>query len=316
MSTSSGQYQSGQSQSSFGQWQTGQFQSPFAQFQSQGSGMQLRIRHTTGFTYSEPAAASYNEARMTPATTTDQFVLRSRLEVHPTAWSQEYRDYWGTVVSAFEVHEPHEELTVVSTSTVETTPHPVESARVGWDALPAVADELCEYLDLSDWVRPADDLVARIEPLRRRECETPGDYARSVFELVHQQLRYLQGSTEVTTTAREAWEAGAGVCQDVAHTTIGALRHAGVPARYVSGYLHPSIDPVVGEPVQGESHAWVEYWDGDWRAYDPTNAVDIGPRHVVVARGRDYADNPPLRGIYATPGESELFVSVEITRTR
>lgn len=290
--------------------------SGLGQFQSQGAhGMQLRIRHTSGFSYSDGAAASYNEARLTPATTTDQFVLRSRIDVTPTAWSQEYRDYWGTVVTAFEVHDPHDELTVVATSTVETTPHPVEAERVGWDALPAVADELCEFLDPSDWTRPAPDLLARLEPLRRA-ATTPGDYAHAVFGLVHDRLRYLPGATVVTTTAEQAWESGAGVCQDVAHVTLGALRHAGIPARYVGGYLHPRLEPVVGEPVEGESHAWIEYWDGDWRGYDPTNAVEAGARHVVVARGRDYADNPPLRGIYATPGESELFVSVEITRTR
>ena len=119
-----------------------QSQSGGGQVQSQGPSrpVQLRIRHTTGFTYDEGAAASYNEARMTPLTTPDQYVLRSRLEVAPTAWSQEYRDYWGTVVTAFEVHEPHDTLTVVATSTVECTPHPVDAPPVGWDDLDAVAD--------------------------------------------------------------------------------------------------------------------------------------------------------------------------------
>lgn len=291
-----------------------------AQLQSQAQGglgrpMQLRIRHVTGFTYDEGAVASYNEARLTPLTTPDQFVLRSRIEVTPTAWSQEYRDYWGTVVTAFEVHEPHDALTVVATSTVESTPHPVETPTVGWDALPAVADEWCEFLVLDGWVRPSGDLEARLDDVRTTSA-TPGEYAAQVFDLVHAHLVYLPGATVVTTTAAEAWQAGAGVCQDLAHVTVGALRRAGIPARYVSGYLHPSSEPVVGETVQGESHAWVEYWDGDWRGFDPTNAIVPGERHVLVARGRDYSDSTPLRGIYSTQGESELFVSVEITRLR
>lgn len=289
------------------------------QSQTQGGGsgrpMQLRIRHVTGFTYDEGAAASYNEARLTPLTTSDQFVLRSRIEVTPTAWSQEYRDYWGTVVTAFEVHEPHDALTVVATSTVETTPHPVDEPTVGWDALPAVSDEWCEFLVLDDWVRPDIALEAQLDDLRAGSA-TPGEYAAAVFGLVHGHLRYLPGATVVSTTAAEAWRAGAGVCQDLAHVTVGALRRAGIPARYVSGYLHPASEPVVGETVQGESHAWIEYWDGDWRGFDPTNAVVPGERHVLVARGRDYSDSTPLRGIYSTQGESELFVSVEITRLR
>ncbi len=293
-----------QGQGSASQWQSG---SPRP--------MQLRVRHTTGFTYAEGAEASYNEARMTPLTTSDQVVLRSRVEVSPTAWSQEYRDYWGTVVTAFEVHEPHDALTVVATSTVESTPHAVDVAPVGWADLAAVSDEWCEFLVLDTWVRPHDDLGAQLDALQA-SSDTPGEYAVGVFGLVHDHLRYLPGVTQVSTTAAEAWEAGAGVCQDVAHATLGALRRAGIPARYVSGYLHPSTEPVVGETVEGESHAWVEYWDGDWRGFDPTNAVVPGDRHVLVARGRGYGDCPPLRGIYSTPGASELFVSVEVTRLR
>ena len=48
--------------------------------------------------------------------------------------------------------------------------------------------------------------------------------------------------------------------------------------------------------------------------YDPTNQIDIGDRHVLVGRGRDYYDVAPLRGVYAGPFGSKLFVNVEITR--
>jgi transglutaminase-like putative cysteine protease len=74
------------------------------------------------------------------------------------------------------------------------------------------------------------------------------------------------------------------------------------------------VDPKIGEKVVGESHAWVEWWAGSWFAFDPTNDVDVSDRHVVVGRGRDYDDVPPLRGVYAGPFNSELFVTVEITK--
>ena len=276
--------------------------------------MQLRIKHTTGYHYESGAVASFNEARMTPMTTSEQYVLRSRLEISPTPWSYEYRDYWGTTVTSFEVHDPHQDLTVVATSIVDTQGNPPEPHGVAWEALDAVRDEWCEFLAMSGWVDVSDDLVSELNQLR--SFATPGDYARAVFDLVYSRIRYLPGTTEVTTTAAEAWSAGSGVCQDLAHVAIGALRWAGVPARYVSGYLHPSPDPEIGESVAGESHAWIEWWDGEWIGWDPTNAITPGPRHVVVAKGRDYADSPPLRGIYSTAGGSELFVGVEITRLR
>ncbi|MRJ75683.1 transglutaminase family protein [Aeromicrobium sp. SMF47] len=278
--------------------------------------MQLRIKHTTGYHYEKGAMASFNEARMTPMTTSEQYVLRSRLDITPTPWSYEYRDYWGTTVTSFEVHDPHADLTVVATSTVETQEVAPKSHGIAWeDLVDDVRDEWCEYLVLSDWVAPAAGLADEIAGFRA-EAERPSDYVEAVMRHLHDRVAYVPGSTEVTTTAADAWDARTGVCQDFAHLSLGALRAAGIPARYVSGYLHPSPDPVVGVAVEGESHAWIEWWDGEWVGWDPTNAIAPGPRHVVVAKGRDYGDSPPLRGIFSTAGGSELFVGVEITRLR
>ncbi len=277
--------------------------------------LQLRIKHVTGYRYETGAVASFNEARMTPLTTPDQMVLRSRLDITPAPWASEYRDYWGSTVTAFEVNEPHSELTVVATSIVQTSAVEIEPERRPWEALVEVQDEWCEFLETSHWVAPSAVLLADVAPIRAAAA-TPTDFAEAVCAFMHDQILYMEGATEVTTDAADAWAAQAGVCQDFAHLTLGVLREAGIPARYVSGYLHPSAEPVVGEEVVGESHAWIEWWDGDWVGFDPTNARPVGAQHVLVARGRDYEDVPPLRGIYSTRGDSELFVDVEITRLR
>jgi transglutaminase-like putative cysteine protease len=118
----------------------------------------------------------------------------------------------------------------------------------------------------------------------------------------------------VGTSAVEAWHAGRGVCQDYAHISLAVLRAMGVPARYVPGYFYPKAEGTVGAKVIGESHAWVEAWTGDWAPYDPTNRVSVGERHVIVARGRDYSDVSPLRGIYSGPAGSSAEVTVELVR--
>ena len=74
------------------------------------------------------------------------------------------------------------------------------------------------------------------------------------------------------------------------HLAIGGLRSIGIPARYVSGYLHPAADPVVGETVAGESHAWVEWWDDGWHPFDPTN--DQEPSRPLRRRSRPGATTP------------------------
>ena len=142
----------------------------------------------------------------------------------------------------------------------------------------------------------------------------PDEAAGAISSRVRERVSYMPGATGVRTDAQEAWDKGQGVCQDMAHVTVALLRAAGLPARYVSGYLHPDTKARPGSTAVGQSHAWVEYWAGSWAALDPTSGAPVGERHVVVARGRDYADVPPLKGIYHGPPESAMDVKVEVTR--
>ena len=277
--------------------------------------MQLKIVHTTGFAYAGGAAASYNEARLTPQTVGTQIVVHTRLDVHPAPWTWTYRDYWGSQVTAFEVLDPHDELNVTATATVHTHVRPTAPERLSWEEIRRhrLADQFTEYLDVNDRVRAPADLAALFAEIGRTS-PTPNDAARAICSLVNDEVDYVVGSTQVSGHAADSWDARAGVCQDMAHLVIGGLRQVGVPARYVSGYLHPRTDAVVGETVGGESHAWVEWWDGDWHGYDPTNDHEPGDRHVVVASGRDYGDVRPLSGIFTGAGTSSMFVDVQITR--
>ncbi len=277
--------------------------------------MQLRIAHTTGFDYDGKANTSFNEARLTPLTLPGQIVVHSRVEVSPTPWAYTYKDYWGSQVTAFEVLDPHQSLTVTASATVHTSRGPAGAPVLSWDDLshPEVVDLHTEFLALADRVAPTEDLVVQAADLARNS-DTPSDAAREICALVHREVKYVSGSTTVDAFAAHSWAERRGVCQDMAHIAIGALRSAGIPTRYVSGYLHPQADPVIGEAVHGESHAWVEWWDDGWRGFDPTNDTEPGDRHVIVATGRDYNDVKPLAGIFSGSGTSRMFVDVQVTR--
>lgn len=276
---------------------------------------QYRIVHTTGYRYDGGATDSFNEARMTPLTSRRQLVLSSRLDITPVAWTNSYRDYWGTSTTAFEIHERHSELKVVATSTVDI--HEVSRAEepLGWAGLddPDLRDRYGELLNLTGYVRPHRD-VARIAQSVRAQSATPGDAMVELTRRLRDTVGYVPGVTQVHTQAAEVWEKGAGVCQDIAHLTLGGLRAMGIPARYVSGYVVQRPDPAVGEVLVGESHAWLQYFDGEWLGFDPTNGSVPSGSHVEVGFGRDYSDVPPLRGIYTGSGSSEMYVSVEMTR--
>jgi transglutaminase-like putative cysteine protease len=276
----------------------------------------LRIRHVTGFHYDGEVTASYNEARMLPVSADGQLVLYSNLEILPISSHHSYVDYWGTRVSSFEILTPHAELSLTATSLVEVRDRDHPEHRLEWTALAdeiETATEYVEQLGQTLRTRPPAEVVDLARDIVAT-AESPCDAALAICQAIGARIEYVSGATSVYTTAAEAWEHKKGVCQDITHLAIGALRAVGIPARYVSGYLHPQPDAAVGVTVAGESHAWVEWFCGAWKGYDPTNLIDIGDRHVTVGRGRDYGDVAPLRGVYAGPYGSRLFVTVEITR--
>jgi len=276
----------------------------------------IGVLHRTAFTYGAPVLESYNEARMTPISSGGQQTLEARLDVNPAVRPLRYVDYWGTVVHAFDVHVPHTELTVTATSIVETTAASPQVADVGWRAMTdePIRDRFTEYLLPSPFVLAEPELVPVAEDLAARYG--PAEAGRAAAAWARDQLVYTKGATGVRTTSAEARELGRGVCQDYAHLTIALTRAMGLPSRYVSGYLSHDHQTTVEETTSGESHAWVEYWAGAWLPVDPTSLDEVAQRHIVVARGRDYADVRPLSGVYHGPHSGPVRVTVELTRLR
>jgi transglutaminase-like putative cysteine protease len=276
----------------------------------------LSVVHTTSLTYRGEVLASFNEARMTPLSTAGQLMLRHDLLVSPAARIHRYVDYWGTSVEAFDVHLPHHTLSVISSSVVDTVERWRQAPGVSWAELRAepVVDRWCEFLGASAVVDDADADDGRAGVLADlRRAPTPRAAIGLAIEAVRDRITYTPGVTHVHTSAGEAWAEGRGVCQDFSHTSLSLLRAVGIPARYVSGYIHTE-DAEIGVTGLGESHAWIEVWNGGWEAHDPTNGRAVAAAHVVVARGRDYRDVSPLTGIYAGPLSQDPEVVVEVTR--
>ncbi|MFE0462895.1 transglutaminase N-terminal domain-containing protein [Kitasatospora sp. NPDC058965] len=274
----------------------------------------LRIRHETRVGYPSPASSSYNEARMSPLTLPTQTVLDSRVTVSPAASQWTYWDYWGTQVTVFDLADPHTSLSLTATSLVETAPPsplpvPLDRAEI---AARSADSRLTEFLAATARTTVGPELAERA---RAAAAGLDAHQAATALtDLVRARLDYCRGTTGVHSGAQEAWDQQGGVCQDFAHLSVALLRAVGLPARYVSGYLHPAPDAAADGPVAGESHAWVEYWAGAWIGHDPTNGTHPGESHVIVARGREYGDVPPHKGVYrGAPGELPQ-VRVEFTR--
>lgn len=134
-------------------------------------------------------------------------------------------------------------------------------------------------------------------------CKDEYESALMFMHRLYQDFSYVQGTTDVHTTAEEAWQLGTGVCQDYAHIYITLLRMRGIPARYVCGMM-------LGE---GESHAWVEVLCGSrWVAFDPANDCLVLDHYIKLGSGRDAADCAINRGLMWSGGAQwqNIYVSV------
>lgn len=273
----------------------------------------VAVEHVTRYEYRSPVVRSYNEARMTPAITPTQRPLAAAIETTPAAHQVTYRDYFGTVVHAFEVDDPHDQLLVSATSVTASDASPKKCPTPRWSEItdPHVQDALSEYLGPTPTVPNDGELAAAAARAAGRA--DPADAIDSLLECCRHRLRYEPGTTQVSTSAADAWQARRGVCQDFAHVALALLRAVHIPARYVSGYLLAG-DTHVGRTVVGESHAWIEAYLGTWCPYDPTSGLAVGPGHIAVGFGRDYHDVPPLKGVYQGGALAAMEVAVTVRR--
>ena len=150
----------------------------------------------------------------------------------------------------------------------------------------------------------------QIRSLDRKICNDRIEIALFYLHQLHADYEYRSGSTQITTTAEEAFTQGCGVCQDYAHILLSLLRIGHIPCRYVTGMM-------LGE---GLSHAWVEVFDGTkWIALDPTNDIVVGDDHIRIAAGRDYRDCLINQGMFTGCGgkaeqDQSIYVQVEEIR--
>jgi transglutaminase-like putative cysteine protease len=269
----------------------------------------FRIEYQTSYQYEQPAHDSINETRLQPLECPHQRLLDFRLDVTPRAVIRGFRDRFGNSAHTVEVREPHQELVITAHSLVERT-----DISTGPPA----------YINFKDYLHKDDQRTQEFGELlgptryipfspRLRRCfwsahpsmdEDVKTYVDRTIAFVRDQFGYDRGTTHVHSTVDDILTSGGGVCQDFAHLTLGLLRLAGVPSRYVSGYLAPRRANSEGAPPELASHAWIEVLlpGLGWTGYDPTHRCRTDKHYIRVATGRDYRDVPPVSGSYKTTG--------------
>lgn len=281
------------------------------------------VRHVTTYEYGSPVTYANCALRLLPRTEPGQIVYASRIDIDPAPDELRERTcFFGNRVTSIEIETAHTTLVVATRTTVEIEREPPPAATPTWEATrdAAVAarglgaEAPAHYLHPSRFVPhylPATDYA--------RESFSPGrpvlEGARELMHRIRTEFRYDPKATVISTPLSEAFERRHGVCQDFAHIMISGLRGLGLPAAYVSGYIR-TIPPAGETRLEGAdaTHAWVALWCGPhgWIGLDPTNDMMIGDDHVILARGRDYADISPVAGIILGSKEQDVDVQVDV----
>ena len=278
------------------------------------------------YSYDYPTDAGRHLLRLMPADLPgEQRVIVGVLTPTPRPEERTDRlDFFGNGTTEVGYRSAHEKIEFRVEARVErlATPPRLDMSP----PLSGMPRELSEIRDLSPWAPhhflgasprvPIDpDITAFAHALADRN-KTVREIAESVGRQLHQEMRFDAGATTVDTPPTEAFQRRHGVCQDFTHIMISALRGIGIPAAYTSGFLR-TIPPEGQQRLEGADamHAWVRVWCGQetgWVEYDPTNALVVGQDHIVVARGRDYSDVSPVKGVLRTYGEQSSEQAVDV----
>jgi transglutaminase-like putative cysteine protease len=268
--------------------------------------MRLAISHTTRYTFSEPVVHALQRLRLTPKATQGQTVLDWKMTLENARAELEYEDQHHNTVTLVSVEPGATGVVVTCSGTVDTEDNAGVIGRHSGH-LP-----LWSFLSQTDLTRPGPRMRALLRGIESAE-DRRLEFLHALSTRVLEDVAYRTGSTAVDTTAEEATEAGVGVCQDHAHIFIGIARLAGIPARYVSGYL------MMNDRIEQEAtHAWAEaHVDGlGWVGFDISNGISPDPRYVRVATGRDYRDAAPITGISFGSTSEALHVIVAVEQQR
>lgn len=265
--------------------------------------MILTVSHVTHYAYARPVRGAVQSLRLTPSRFDGQRTLDWTVAVEGGIRGGAFRDGAGDWIEGWSARGPLEEIVVVVEGRVETT-DTAGILRGHREAVPPAA-----YL--RDTATTAPD--AAIDALARAAATgaTGGlDMAHRLSASVADRIAYRPGATEAATTATQALALGQGVCQDHAHVLIAAARAAGLPARYVSGYLFADAD---GRPHEA-AHAWAELWvEGlGWIGFDPANQSCPDERYIRIGSGFDAADAAPIRGVATGAATEQMKVEVAV----
>jgi transglutaminase-like putative cysteine protease len=257
----------------------------------------IRFQYKTELAFSSPASEHWFLLRILPQSDSRQQIKNLLWRIIPSPADSLWQtvDGFGNDAFAGFISAPHYHFSFGINGTAEISDEPYTES----------GEPPRMLLYPTELTRTHGGLVDFYNDIKRSAPAGILDRIQFLSHAVHKHLRYERGATTNSTTASEAFDAGAGVCQDYAHILLALLRLDKIPCRYVAGLASDC----------GETHAWVEAWKGDlYCAVDPTRDKLVDKGYIALSRGRDFADSSIERGVFkgACKGTQTVSLSMEL----
>lgn len=270
------------------------------------------INHITKYQYNLPIKESINEIRLFPHNFFNQDVLQFQLLISQNPDVSISNDYHGNRVGNFNTLYPHTEMTIETRMKVRVN-HSLK--------IPEIDETKPKDLDLEkdiyllrlcypEAIKKQSEIKAILNEIDAAN-KSIIEITQLCSEYVFTHFEYQKGITNINTTIDEILELKKGVCQDFSHVLLQLLRTAGIPSRYVSGYVCSNETDLRGE---GATHAWVEVYSPKqgWLGIDPTNNIWTMDNHIKLSVGINFAECTPLKGTFKGISKQSLSVIVSI----
>ena len=274
----------------------------------------FKIVHITKYQYNWPIKESINEIRLFPHNFDNQDVLQFQLLITHDPCVEISKDYYGNRIGNFNNLEAHQEMTIESRMLVRVN-HSLKIPEIDYTTIEDLTSEkeksiFLQRLCIPEIIRKQKKINLILKKIYHPDKSIIA-IAQECNEYVFKHFTYTKGITNIETTIDEILDIKKGVCQDFAHVLLQLFRTAGIPSRYVSGYICPNESGLRGE---GATHAWVEIYTPKqgWLGLDPTNNIWTMDNHVKLSVGRNFYDCTPVKGTFKGLARQTLSVCVSI----